>query len=71
MEWLARGNEEVGQTVKKGDWIVFGEHEGKLQYGKDMDGKESDVIGYIKVKNGKTYLVAVQNQLLKGCRRKT
>ena len=64
---LAIGNEELGDSVKKGDWVMNPELniKGQLEYGNDESGKESSMLGFISVK-GKSYLASLNNKLIPG-----
>ncbi len=63
--FLAVGQDELGGT-KKGDLVSFNGTVGKIQYGIMADGKETNLLGYVDSKDGKSYLVAIKDKLLRG-----
>ncbi len=63
---LAVGNDELGESVHKGDTIKNEMGQGILEYGIGMDGKESSRLGFITIRDV-SYLVSIGNQLLNGC----
>ena len=65
-DFFAVGNDELGELVSKGDTIKFGKLIGKLEYGKNEAGHESNLLGFITVETN-MYLVAIGDRLLKGC----
>lgn len=62
--FVAVGNDELGRYVKKGDLLQKGKLKGCLKYGTDESGKESNVIGFVTVEDGTTYLAAIKDQLV-------
>lgn len=65
--FVAIGNDELGDSVKKGDLLCKGDMKGRLEYGKDRTtGEESSVLGFVTVEDGTSYLVAIQNKLVFG-----
>lgn len=63
--FIAIGNDELGNLVKKGDKLIKGELSGTLQYGTNADGKETNIMGFVTV--GETaYLAAIKDQLVFG-----
>lgn len=65
--FLAIGAEELGAEVKKGEKVAKGGLMGNVEYGIDsITGKESNLLGFVTGKNGKSYLVAVSGKLLEG-----
>lgn len=65
---IAVGNNEIGEYVEKGDYVVNGKLEGTLKYGTTPEGKENTIIGFITTEEGRNYLVAIHNRLLEGWR---
>ncbi len=66
---LAIGNDELGDTVKKGDKVTNDDvMTGFVEYSTDLNGKELDIVGAIKI--GKdSYLVSIRGRLLSGWRK--
>ena len=62
--FVAVGNDELGSYVKKGDLLQNGKLKGCLTYGTDESGKESNVMGFVTVEDGTTYLAAIKDQLV-------
>ena len=57
----------IGNAVKKGDMVTRGTLKGRLEHGEDSDtGRENDILGFITVENGSSYLVAIAGRLLEG-----
>lgn len=66
--YVAIGNDELGQPVRKGDKVVNHKLKlsGFLEHGTDGDtGRESTMLGFVSV-DGEHYLVAINNQLAFG-----
>jgi len=64
---LAIGNEELGDSVKKGDWVINTKYnfKGQLKYCNDESGKESQLLGFVSNED-KSYLVSINNKLIPG-----
>lgn len=64
--FVAVGNNELGETVKKGDILVRGHLKGALQYSVDETGKEYNMLGFIEVADGECYLATIKDKLVFG-----
>ena len=61
---LAIGNNELGETVKKGDKLVNQKGDiGILEYGTDNEGKESSMLGFVKI-GEHCYLASIRDRLM-------
>lgn len=63
---LTVGNDELGEYVRKGDFVRKGELEGHIEYGNDETGKESDILGFVTIEDGTSYIVSIKNKLVYG-----
>lgn len=63
--FVAIGSDELGTAVKKGDKLVKGNLSGILEYGKDVNGKENNLLGFVTC-GEHYYLVAINDQLVFG-----
>lgn len=63
--YIAVGNDELGSTVRKGDRVVNDKGlSGIVEYGKNGDtGEESNMLGFVTVKDGTSYLVSINDKL--------
>jgi len=61
---IAVGNDELGGTVKKGDQVINDQGlTGVVEYGTDGTGKESSLLGFVKIEDT-LFLVSLEDKLL-------
>lgn len=65
--FIAIGEDELGDTIQKGDYVTNGEVEGFVQYAIDEYGNYTNLLCFIKG-IPHDYLVGINGKLLKGVR---
>ncbi len=64
-DFVAIGNEELGDSVKKGDTVVNGELLGNVTYAWDSSGNESDLLGFVTIDED-DWVVSIGGKLVFG-----